>query len=57
MTIFRHKITKILYLIHYCIPRGILGRHLEATPYPNPESNGGIKKHVNIENFEPAGER
>ena len=57
MTIFRHKVTKILYLIHYCIPRGILGRHLEATPYPNPESNGGIKGHIKIDDFEPVGER
>jgi hypothetical protein len=57
MTVFRHKITKILYLIHYCIPRMILGRHFEATPYPNPDSNGGIKKHIKIEDFEPIGER
>ena len=57
MTIFRHKITKLLYIIHYCIPRGILGRHFEATPYSNPDSNGGVKKYIKIEDFEPVGER
>jgi hypothetical protein len=42
MTVFRHKITKILYLIHYCIPRMILGRHFEATPYPKPTDYGWL---------------
>lgn len=57
MKIFRHKINKLIYIIHYCIPRGILGRHFEATPYPNPEANGGVLKDIKIDDFEEVGKR